>query len=160
ITNYYYRDEVTLVPSDSPNTIDEDIPCPYRGLFHFGPNDADVFFGREIFIEGLYSATKTKNFIPVLGASGSGKSSVVFAGLVPKLQKEGNWQFTHFRPGSDKDPFYALAEALVPLYRSEMDSTDKITQAGKLAESLKNGTTPLSRIFSSIQRNHPNKRLL
>ncbi|MBD2270478.1 WD40 repeat domain-containing protein [Anabaena sp. FACHB-1391] len=160
ITNYYYRDEVKLVPSDSPNTIDEDIPCPYRGLFHFGPNDADVFFGREIFIEGLYSATKTKNFIPVLGASGSGKSSVVFAGLVPKLQKEGHWQFTHFRPGSDKDPFYALAEALVPLYRSEMDSTDKITQAGRLAESLKNGTTPLSRIFSSIQRNHPNKRLL
>ena len=51
-------------------------------------------------------ATKTRNFIPVLGASGSGKSSVVLAGLVPKLQKEGNWQFTHFRPGSD--PFHGI----------------------------------------------------
>ncbi|YAF96148.1 MAG: WD40 repeat domain-containing protein [Nodularia sp. CChRGM 3473] len=158
IYNYfYYREEVGTASVDVP---DDKLPCPYRGLFHFGPNDAEVFFGREIFIEQLYIATKTCNFIPVLGASGSGKSSVVLAGLVPKLQKQGHWQFTHFRPGSDKDPFYALAEALVPLYRAEIDSTDKITQAGKLAESLKDGTTPLSRIFSSIQRNHPNDRVL
>ncbi|WP_414545047.1 hypothetical protein [Nostoc sp. CCY0012] len=158
IYNYfYYREEVATASVD---VADDNLPCPYRGLFHFGPNDAEFFFGREIFIEQLYIATKTCNFIPVLGASGSGKSSVVLAGLVPKLQKEGHWQFTHFRPGSDKDPFYALAEALVPLYRAEIDSTDKITQAGKLAASLKDGTTPLSRIFSSIQRNHPHHRVL
>ncbi|HYW19729.1 MAG TPA: hypothetical protein VE956_10530 [Nodularia sp. (in: cyanobacteria)] len=158
IYNYfYYREEVVTASVD---VADDNLLCPYRGLFHFGPNDAEVFFGREIFIEQLYIATQTRNFIPVLGASGSGKSSVVLAGLVPKLQKEGHWQFTHFRPGSDKDPFYALAEALVPLYRAEIDSTDKITQAGKLAESLKDGTTPLSRIFSSIQRNHPHHRVL
>ena len=159
ITNYYYGEETTVVPTESTDAADEALPCPYRGLFHFRPNDAEVFFGREIFVEELYSATKTRNFIPVLGASGSGKSSVVLAGLVPKLQKEGHWQFTHFRPGSNPDPFYALAEALVPLYRSEIDSTDKITQASKLAESLKDGT-PLSRIFSSIQRNQPNHRVL
>ncbi len=75
----------------------------------FGPNDAEFFFGREIFVEELYRATKTNNFIPVLGASGSGKSSVVLAGLVPKLQKKGHWKFTHFRPGSD--PFHAMALA-------------------------------------------------
>src|SRR5207253_1644286 len=99
IHNYfYYREEVKLTSVD---VVDEYLPCPYQGLFHFGPNDAEFFFGREIFIEELYSATKTKNFIPVLGASGSGKSSVVLAGLVPKLQKAGHWQFTHFRPGSD-----------------------------------------------------------
>lgn len=161
IYNYYYREEVKPVdPVDGGEG--KELPCPYRGLFHFGPKDAEFFFGREVFIEELYEATKTRNFIPVLGASGSGKSSVVFAGLVPKLQEEGNWLFSHFRPGSDKDkdPFYALAEALVPLYRSEMDSTDKIAQAGKLAESLKNKTIPLSRIFGSIQRHHPNHRVL
>ncbi len=49
---------------------------------------------------------------------------------------------------------------LNPLYRSEIDSTDRITQASKLAKSLKDGTTPLYRIFSSIQRNHPNHRVL
>lgn len=144
IYNYFYLTEE--VKPTSVDAADEYLPCPYRGLFHFGPNDADVFFGREIFIEELYSATKIKNFIPVLGASGSGKSSVVLAGLVPKLQKEGHWQFTHFRPGSDQDPFYSLAEALVPLYREDTDSTDKMAQASKLARDLKDGTTPQSPI--------------
>jgi WD40 repeat protein len=158
IYNYfYYREEVKPASVD---VADDNFPCPYRGLFHFGPNDADVFFGREIFIEELYSATKTKNFIPVLGPSGSGKSSVVLAGLVPKLQKEGHWQFTHFRPGSDADPFYSLAEALLPLYREDTDSTDKMAQSSNLARDLKDGTTPLLRVFSSIQRKHPNHRLL
>jgi WD40 repeat protein len=158
IYNYYYREEVKTAIDVPAVSADADLlPCPYRGLFHFGPGDAEYFFGREGFVEELVRATQTRNFIPLLGASGSGKSSVVLAGLVPKLQQAGHWQFTHFRPGSD--PFYALAEALVPLYMSELDSTDKITQAEKLAESLKNGT-PLARIFSSIQRQHPNDRVL
>ncbi len=158
IVNYYYREEVKIPIDDATESAEEDpLPCPYRSLFHFGPGDAKYFFGRESFVEELVKATQTRNFIPLLGASGSGKSSVVLAGLVPKLQQAGDWQFTHFRPGPD--PFYALAEALVPLYMSEIDSTDKITQAGKLAESLKEGT-PLSHIFSSIQRQHPNDRVL
>jgi WD40 repeat protein len=166
IHNYYYKEEVKIAIDGTAKPVEADsrserlrqrLPCPYRGLFHFGPGDAEYFFGRESFIEELVRATKTRNFIPLLGASGSGKSSVVLAGLVPKLQQAGHWQFTHFRPGSD--PFYALAEALVPLYMSEIDSTDKIVQAGKLAQALKDGT-PLSRIFSSIQRQHPNDRVL
>ncbi|AFY92469.1 WD40 repeat domain-containing protein [Chamaesiphon minutus] len=157
IHNYHDRKEVEIKIDDTAKSAADLLACPYRGLFHFGPEDVEYFFGRENFVEELVRATQTRNFIPLLGASGSGKSSVVLAGLVPKLQQAGHWQFTHFRPGSD--PFYALAEALVPLYMSELDSTDKITQAGKLAQALKDGT-PLSRIFSSIQRQHPNDRVL
>ncbi len=156
IYNYfYYREEIKPTSVDA---ADEYLLCPYRGLFHFGPNDADVFFGREIFIEQLYITTKTRNFIPVLGASGSGKSSVVLAGLVPKLQKEGHWQFTHFRPGAD--PFHALALALVPLYTPNLDQTDEIAQARKLAGYLQDGSVLLSDVFAKIQQNHPNHRLL
>ena len=158
ITNYYYREEVKLVPPDSTDAVDKDIPCPYRGLFHFGPNDAEVFFGRELFVEELYSATKTRNFISVLGASGSGKSSVVLAGLVPKLQKEGHWQFTHFRPGTA--PFHAIALALVPLYTPNLDQTDQIAQARKLADYLQNGSVLLADVFAKIQQKHPNHRVL
>ncbi|MEA5550488.1 hypothetical protein VB713_05765 [Anabaena cylindrica UHCC 0172] len=158
ITNYYYWEEARLVSSDSTDAVDKNIPCPYRGLFHFGPNDADVFFGRETFIEKLYSATKTNNFIHVLGASGSGKSSVVLAGLVPKLQKEGHWQFTHFRPGSD--PFHALALALVSLYTPRLDQTEQIAQARKLANYLQDGSVLLSDVFITIRQNHPNHRVL
>jgi energy-coupling factor transporter ATP-binding protein EcfA2 len=107
---------------------------------------------------GFYSATKTNNFIPVLGASGSGKSSVVLAGLVPKLQKEGHWKFTHFRPGSE--PFYALAEALVPLYTPELDQTEQIAQTRKLAGYLFNATVSLADVLRKIQQNHPNHRVL
>ncbi|BAY12967.1 SAV_2336 N-terminal domain-related protein [Calothrix sp. NIES-2098] len=158
ITNYYYREDVRVAPIDSSIAADKDIPCPYRGLFHFGPNDADVFFGREIFIQELYSATKTHNFIPVLGASGSGKSSVVLAGLVPKLQKEGHWQFTHFRPGSN--PFYALAEALVPLYTPGLNETDKLALAYRIAGYLQDGSLLLSDVFVTIRQNHPDYRVL
>ncbi|MEH2425326.1 MAG: hypothetical protein V7K48_31815 [Nostoc sp.] len=127
-------------------------------MFHFGPNDAEFFFGREIFIEQLYSATKTHNFIPVLGASGSGKSSVVLAGLVPKLQKEGHWQFTHFRPGSD--PFHAIALAIVPLYTPNLNETKQIAQARELASYLQDGAIPLLDVFAKIRQNHPNHRVL
>jgi hypothetical protein len=127
-------------------------------LARFEPGDAKYFFGRESFVEKLVKATQNHNFVPLVGASGSGKSSVVLAGLVPKLMRDGNWQFTHFRPGAK--PFDALAEALVPLYMSESDSTDKIIQAGKLADSLKDGIISLAHIFSWIQRQHPNDRVL
>ncbi|MBD2214697.1 pentapeptide repeat-containing protein [Nostoc linckia FACHB-104] len=160
ITNYYYREDIrlTAVQSAEDAASDEKLSCPYRGLFHFSPDDAEYFFGREVFIEELFTATKTRNFIPVLGASGSGKSSVVLAGLVPKLQQESHWLFTHFRPGSD--PFYALAEALVPLYTPDLNATQQIAQARELAEYFHNQKVILSDVITTIQHNHLNHRIL
>ncbi|NJM73324.1 MAG: hypothetical protein HC862_26150 [Scytonema sp. RU_4_4] len=159
ITNYYYREDLRVTPVESADaSLDEDIPCPYRGLFHFGPDDAEFFFGREVFVEKLVQATQTRNFIPVLGASGSGKSSVVLAGLVPKLQKEGHWKFTHFRPGSD--PFHALAVALVPLYTTTQDAGVRMNQASMLAKNLDKNVIPLRHVFAYIQHTHPNDRVL
>ncbi|MBD2772519.1 WD40 repeat domain-containing protein [Iningainema tapete] len=158
ITNYYYREDIKVAPVTSADTnTDDNLPCPYRGLFHFGPNDAEFFFGRDVFIEELIQATVKRNFIPVLGASGSGKSSVVLAGLIPKLQQQGCWLFTHFRPGSD--PFQALAESLVPLYTSG-DATVQIAQARVLAKYFHDDKVTLSGIFSHIRRQHPNHRVL
>jgi hypothetical protein len=158
ITNYYYRENTTVIPVEYTVGADENLLCPYRGLFHFGPDDAEFFFGREVFVEELFAATQNRNFIPVLGASGSGKSSVVLAGLVPKLQKTGYWLFTHFRPGSE--PFHALALALVPLYTQNLDNTDKIIQARKLAQALGDGKIPLADVFAQIHQNHPTQRVL
>ncbi|WP_235018506.1 nSTAND1 domain-containing NTPase, partial [Tolypothrix sp. NIES-4075] len=157
ITNYYYRD-TTVLPVESTDVTSENLLCPYRGLFHFGPDDAEFFFGREVFVEELFAATQNRNFILVLGASGSGKSSVVLAGLVPKLQQSSHWKFTHFRPGSD--PFHALALALVPLYTQNLDATDKIIQARKLSQSLGNGEISLADVFAQIHQNHPTDRVL
>ncbi|KST62349.1 nSTAND1 domain-containing NTPase [Mastigocoleus testarum] len=82
---------------------------PYKGLSAFQEEDAEYFFGREKFIADLFEAAKSKPLVPVVGASGSGKSSVVFAGLVPRLREDGI-QIVSFRPGNN--PFDALAVAL------------------------------------------------
>ncbi len=92
-------------------------PCPYRGLFAFREEDAHLFFGREQFTVDLLKAANTKPLVVVVGASGSGKSSAVFAGLVPKLREGFNPpHIISFRPGND--PFEALAAALAPLWKS------------------------------------------
>ena len=160
IYNYYYqhqRSSESITISDKP-VQEGDLCCPYQGLFHFGPNNSDFFFGREVFVSRLIRAVEKYSFVPVLGASGSGKSSAVLAGLVPKLQQSGCWQFTHFRPGSE--PFYTLAVALVPLYEPQQDATEQMAQARRLAALLQSGEVRLSDVITSIQQNYPNQRVL
>ena len=86
--------------------------CPYRGLAAFKEQDAPYFYGRETVTQQLVAAVKTKNLVAVVGASGSGKSSVVFAGLIPQLKrnKSNSWQIVSFRPGNH--PLESLAIAL------------------------------------------------
>ncbi|MUG92027.1 AAA family ATPase [Scytonema sp. UIC 10036] len=89
---------------------------PYQGLSAFRQENADFFFGREKFIASLVEAVNSNPLVPVIGASGSGKSSLVFAGLIPRLQESLNVEIVSFRPG--KNPFDALAAALNPLCQS------------------------------------------
>ncbi|GAB1544425.1 hypothetical protein NUACC21_71010 [Scytonema sp. NUACC21] len=90
-------------------------PCPYRGLLAFRSEDTHLFFGRERFTQDLVTAVKKKPFVAVVGSSGSGKSSVVFAGLVPRLRQQTNvnWHTIAFRPGNN--PIASLAAAFAPL---------------------------------------------
>ena len=167
IINYYYREDVysedtyqedtKTLPVDA-DTTSKDLPCPYRGLFHFGPDDANFFFGREVFTTALATTVEQRTFIPVLGASGSGKSSVVLAGLVPRLQQSGRWQFTHFRPG--EDPFYALALALIPLCAPHLGVAERMVQTRQLAHHLQSGKITLKHIIATLQQLYPNDRIL
>lgn len=85
-------------------------PCPYQGLSAFQEKDAALFFGRENFTNQLVEAVENKKLVAVIGASGSGKSSVVLAGLIPRLRQQENWLIASLRPGST--PFENLAKAL------------------------------------------------
>ena len=58
--------------------------CPYKGLAAFQPEDAGYFFGREELVAELVARLGRARFLAVVGASGSGKSSLVRAGLLPR----------------------------------------------------------------------------
>lgn len=60
---------------------------PYKGLQYFDTTDASLFFGRERLTAELVAYLRTHHFLAVVGASGSGKSSLVRAGVVPALQQ-------------------------------------------------------------------------
>lgn len=70
---------------DQPIPVPEKIACPYPGMRAYKEHEAEAFFGREHEVEDLISLLETTSFLPVIGPSGSGKSSLVFAGLVPAL---------------------------------------------------------------------------
>jgi len=90
-------------------------PCPFPGMVSFSEAQSDRFFGRDREIRALLDSLHDHPFIAVIGASGSGKSSLVAAGLLPAIQSShlfgaGSWQTAIMRPG--RLPFVALAAAL------------------------------------------------
>ncbi|MGD1852413.1 MAG: hypothetical protein ACFCBU_18130, partial [Cyanophyceae cyanobacterium] len=73
---------------------------PWMGLRSYDVKDKDLFFGRDRALAGLLEAVKNPTtLIPVIGISGSGKSSLVKAGLIPKLAEEGYQVIGPCRPG-------------------------------------------------------------
>ncbi|MEP6896284.1 MAG: WD40 repeat domain-containing protein, partial [Chloroflexota bacterium] len=88
--------------------------CPYKGLDVFEEEDSELFFGREKLVEDLVSRVKESRTVFITGPSGSGKSSLVRAGLIPALKNEAiknshQWLYATLKPG--RDPFEALASA-------------------------------------------------
>ncbi len=135
-------------------------PCPYRGLLAFREQDASFFFGREAFTERLVETVRGGALpVAVVGPSGSGKSSAVFAGLLPRLQQAHNknrdedWTIARLRPGSQ--PFDELANALLPLLEPEMTRTDRLIEVPKLAGALRQGDVALSRVAAEILEQSP-----
>jgi WD40 repeat protein/class 3 adenylate cyclase len=64
-----------------------DVPCPFKGLVPFQAEDSDLFFGREELVRQLVTRLEETTFLAVVGPSGSGKSSLVQAGVVPALER-------------------------------------------------------------------------
>jgi WD40 repeat protein len=92
--------------------------CPYRGLEAFREEDADLFVGREQDTARLVQRLHSTRFLAVLGASGSGKSSLVRAGLLPAVRRGAlpageSWRVVDLVPGAR--PLAALASRLAHL---------------------------------------------
>ncbi|MHC4115895.1 MAG: nSTAND1 domain-containing NTPase [Planctomycetota bacterium] len=133
-------------------------PCPYQGLFAFREEDARFFYGREEFTGRLVKTVCEKSLVVVIGSSGSGKSSVVFAGLLPTLRQDGKWLITDFRPGDH--PIRALAAAMIPLLEPEMSKTDRLSEIRKLATKLDDGDLKLQDVIRQILKDNPSASLV
>lgn len=121
--------ESTFVNSAAAHDIEGLPPAPgdppYRGLQYFDETDADHFLGREVLTARLAGRLIEGRFLAIIGASGSGKSSVVRAGLVPALRRGKALADGELPPaGSDKwlirvmtptaHPLDTLAAVLLP----------------------------------------------
>ncbi len=96
---------------------EDDSRAPYRGLARFEAADVGVYFGRDELVAQLVERVRTHRLVAVVGASGSGKSSLLRAGLVPALQREGALDrrpagIRILTPGAR--PFSAHAAAIAP----------------------------------------------
>jgi energy-coupling factor transporter ATP-binding protein EcfA2 len=89
---------------------------PFPGLRPFDANENHLFFGRDGQSDEILTSLRRNRFVAVVGTSGSGKSSLIRAGLLPLLhggfmaQASSSWRIALFRPGSD--PIGNLARAL------------------------------------------------
>jgi WD40 repeat protein/energy-coupling factor transporter ATP-binding protein EcfA2 len=118
--------------------------CPFRGLLPFREEDAAFFFGRESFTDDLVSAVERHSFVAVVGPSGSGKSSVVRAGLLPSLRKgTGNlvWEIVTLVP--TERPFRSLAGVLAPLLWPEQQWYERAKSANTLSREVADGSFEL-----------------
>ena len=99
-----------------PEPILESLSCPYPGMIAFNENDSARFFGRDEDIQYLIERhLRSHPFVAIIGPSGSGKSSLVFAGLIPALDRSnyfgsGKWLIRVMRPG--KTPLTTLNHLL------------------------------------------------
>lgn len=102
--------------------------CPFRGLEAFREQDRELFFGRTAMVQRIMAQLKQRSFLAVLGPSGSGKSSLIQAGVVPELRPA---TIVKVRPG--KDFFGELGVALQLVLQQSVEQIQKRLQSSPQA---------------------------
>lgn len=121
--------DARLVPSALREVATNNTANPFKGLQPFSEADATVFFGRDRIVSDIVRRlADDANLVTLVGASGSGKSSVLRAGLIPALRKgsvQGSerWLVAQMTPGSR--PFVELEAALL---KATIDPPDSLRE--------------------------------
>ncbi len=139
--------------------------CPYPGMRTFREQEASHFYGREAEVDSLLQRLRHHPLAAVIGASGSGKSSLIFAGLLPALRRshlfgEGEWLVRSLRPGTQ--PLAALREALgtdqladftpIDLLQTRPNATRLLVVVDQAEEIFTQGSAEASLFFVALRR--------
>ena len=127
---------------------------PYPGLEPFAPEDAAVFFGRQREVDRLLELLQPTLYrdggrvVAIVGPSGSGKSSLLFAGLLPRLARlESRWLvLPSFTPGTD--PSEGLVRSLAVAFAAHDSQCD----VSNLRAELERGSVGLVRLTGELAR--------
>jgi len=123
-------DALSMIPIskvlESFSVVDDELRAfhnPYKGLFHFGYEDRANFYGRDEEIAQITKALESTPLYTIMGASGSGKSSLLFAGVVPQLK--ANHTIITFRPTAEV--FKSLAKVFIGSEASTSQGDTKVS---------------------------------
>ena len=110
---------------------------PYRGLRPFAEADAVHYFGRDRVVDALVEVISRPRFVAVVGTSGSGKSSVVHAGAMPRLRRDGKRAVVAMIPGHR--PLAALRDTSTEVAVEPLRRRSPISAIGAVAASAPDG---------------------
>jgi WD40 repeat protein len=131
---------------------------PFPGLRPFSLDESHLFFGREGQVDEILLKLSQNRSVTVMGYSGSGKSSLMYCGLVPVLhggfmtQRSPSWQVIPTRPGNS--PISNLTNAIVDhlIKQERIDEKDRSIHKATVSSVLRSGSDGLVEISKYIQR--------
>jgi len=125
--------------------MDSETICPYTGLRSFSEDESLYFKGRDAQIMKVIDQLEQRKFLMVTGASGDGKSSLIFAGLIPQARAGffkatySGWNVASFRP--ERSPLSNMAKALAEALHHE--------DRASIENELSHGFSSLTEIYKS-----------
>jgi hypothetical protein len=131
-------------------------PGPYPGLRPFEPSEWPIFFGRERMADEVITRLVTQRFVVVHGDSGSGKSSLIYAGVLPALVQQAargglRWLTCYATPGDD--PILNLARSLAGLDGREEDE-HRVFELQRAISFGRDGATALASLLGTASSDY------
>lgn len=159
LTNPSQSEEIAVHPEEqtsfAPGTTN-----PFPGLRPFTVDECHLFFGREGQVDDILLKLSQNRFVCVMGYSGSGKSSLMYCGLVPVLyggfvtHSGPNWHIIVTRPGTS--PIQNLAESVVDylVAQNRIASADRAIHKAIILSVLRSGSHGLVEVARYLQKQH------
>lgn len=125
---------------------------PFPGLRPFKVEESHLFFGREGQSEEILKKLSDEKFVAVIGASGSGKSSLIYCGLVPTLyggfvgEAKSKWNIIATRPGNS--PIENLSNAILNKVEKKEQDEDQLIQQKLNASILRSSSNGLVELLN------------